>query len=136
MITISITIFETTPVVWDLYTQSKHISEWYVFSPGWKCKNVECNLKVGGTYSAKMEAVDGSSCFEIKAIFDEVIPRQTISYKLEDGRKVYTTFDNLDGATKIQTTFDKDEDKPIKNQQDRWYDILNNFKNYVEKGSI
>src|SRR5690606_17619924 len=135
-ITVSTTIFENTSIVWDLYTQSKHISKWYIFSPGWKCTHVECEIKKGGKYSAKMEAIDGSSCFEIKAVFDDVIPHKIVSYTLQDGRKVQTSFENLDGATKIETTFDKDADKSIKFQHDRWSDILDSFKNYVEKGSV
>jgi|SRR5690554_563079 len=135
-ITVSTTIFENTSVVWDLYTQPKHIAKWYIFSLGWRCTHVECDIKSGGKYSAKMEAIDDSSCFEVKAVFDKVVPQKAISYILQDGRKVQTSFENLDGATRIETSFEKDVDKPIKNQQDRWSDILDNFKNYVEKGSV
>lgn len=81
---------------------------------------------------SRMEAKDGSFGFDFEAIYDEVIDQKKISYTMEDGRHVITLFENVDGKTKVSTTFDAENTHPIEMQRDGWQAILNNFKNYVE----
>ena len=89
-------------------------------------------MRVGGTYSARMEAKDGSFGFDFKAVYDEIIPHQKIVYTLEDGRKVKIHFDENDKKTKATITFDAENNNSLEMQKDGWQAILNNFANYTE----
>lgn len=117
---------------WSYWVQPEHITKWNFASDDWHCPTAANDLKVGGKYSARMEAKDGSFGFDFEAIYDEVIDQQKITYTMPDGRKATTHFENLGGKTKLTTVFDAENQNPIEMQRDGWQAILNNFKKYVE----
>ena len=80
-----------------------------------------------------MEAKDGSFGFDFEAVYDAVIHHSDITYKMSDGRQATTTFEDLEGRTKITTTFDAETLNSIEMQQQGWQSILNNFKKYTEQ---
>ena len=134
MKTITIDTIIKSPVknVWNAYTEPKHIVNWNLASNDWHCPKVENNLKVGGTYLARMEAKDGSFGFDFKAVYDEINPQQKLTYTLEDGRKVTTLFEPMDNTVKVTTTFEAENQNPLDMQKAGWQAILNNFKSYTE----
>lgn len=89
-------------------------------------------MQVGGKYSARMEAKDGSFGFDFEATYDEIINQKKIAYTMTDGRQVITEFDNLSGKTKVTTTFDAENENPVEMQRTGWQAIMDNFKKYVE----
>ncbi len=91
------------------------------------------DLRVGGTYHARMEARDGTYGFDLEATYDEVVDHEKITYTLTDGRKVITTFTEKGGKTDVTIAFDVEKDNSAEAQQQRWQAILNNFRDYVEK---
>jgi uncharacterized protein YndB with AHSA1/START domain len=131
-ITIEATINAEKNKVWEYWTKPEHITKWNFADPSWHCPSAENELKAGGKYRAKMEAKDGSFGFDFEAIYDEVINKQKITYTMTDGRQAVTTFENIDGATKVTTIFDADSSNSKEMQQQGWQAILNNFKKYVE----
>jgi len=118
--------------VWEMWTEPKHITKWNFASDDWQCPTASNDLKVGGRYSARMEAKDGSFGFEFEAVYDEVVPLRTITYTMGDGRKATTNFEDLGGKTKITTLFDAEKTNPEEMQRDGWQAILGNFKKYAE----
>jgi uncharacterized protein YndB with AHSA1/START domain len=118
--------------VWDLWTKPEHITQWNFADDSWHCPKAENDLRVGGKYSARMEAKDGSFGFDFEAIYDEIIDQKKITYTMTDGRQATTYFENLDGNTKVTTTFDAESENPLEMQKEGWQAILNNFKKYVE----
>lgn len=131
-ITIQATIEADIQKVWNCWTLPKHITNWNFASDDWHCPSAENDLKAGGKYKARMEAKDGSFGFDFEAIYDEVIDQTRIVYTLDDGRKVVTNFENLDGKTKVTTVFDAETENPVDMQREGWQAILNNFKKYTE----
>ncbi len=134
-ITIDTLVKSNAEYVWNSYTEPKHVMNWNFASNDWHCPKVENDLKIGGTYLARMEAKDGSFGFEFKAVYDEIVPWEKISYTLEDGRKVTTLFENIDNGIKVTTTFEAENQNPLDMQKAGWQAILNNFKNYTERNS-
>jgi len=118
--------------VWDYYTNPKHITKWNFASDDWHCPKAENDLRVGGKYSARMEAKDGSFGFDFWGAYDEVKTNQLIAYTLGDGRKVKITFTTSGEGTKIVETFEAEETNPIEMQKGGWQAILDNFKKYTE----
>lgn len=118
--------------VWERWTLPEHITKWNFASDDWHCPRAENDLKVGGKYTARMEAKDGSFGFDFGAVYDEVVPQKKITYTIADGRQATTDFEEVDGQTKIVTVFDAEGQNPLEMQKAGWQAILNNFKKYVE----
>lgn len=131
-ITIETVVAASPQKVWEAYVEPRHITKWNFASDDWQCPSAHNDLKVGGKYSARMEAKDGSFGFEFEAIYDEVVEPKTLTYTMGDGRKATTQFTDLGGKTKVTTTFDTEKMNPEQMQKDGWQAILNNFKKYVE----
>lgn len=131
-ITVEATISADKKKVWDFWTKPEHITKWNFASDDWQCPKAENDLRVGGTYRARMEAKDGSFGFDFGAIYDEVIVQKKLTYTMGDGRQATTNFENLDGKTKISTTFDAESQNPVEMQKAGWQAVMNNFKKYVE----
>jgi uncharacterized protein YndB with AHSA1/START domain len=131
-ITIQSTISASPEKIWNYWTEPEHITKWNFASDDWCCPSAENDLRVGGTYKARMEAKDGSSGFDFEATYSEVVNHQKISYTLKDGRVVTTTFVEENGSTNVTTIFDAETENDIEMQRNGWQAILNNFKKYVE----
>lgn len=132
-IQIEATIAAPTQKVWSYWTQPQHITKWNFASDDWQCPKAANDLKVGGKYSARMEAKDGSFGFEFEAIYDEVVDQKKITYTMGDGRQATTVFENLGDKTKVTTVFDAEKQNSEEMQRSGWQAILNNFKTYTEK---
>src|SRR5690554_2589327 len=85
-ITIETTINADTNKVWDYWTKPEHITKWNFASDDWHCPKAENDMIVGGIYTARMEAKDGSFGFDLKAVYDEIVPFEKIVYTMEDGK--------------------------------------------------
>jgi len=131
-ITIGTTIDAPVERVWKAYTTPADITRWNFASDDWCCPSAEADLKVGGSYKARMEAKDGSFGFDFEGVYDEVDPNKAVTLAMSDGRKARTTFEPTDSGTKVTTVFDAEEQNSIEMQRDGWRAILNNFRTYVE----
>lgn len=131
-ITIEVVINDYISSVWSAYTNPDDIKQWNFASEEWCCPFVENNLKVGGTYKARMEAKDKSTGFDFVAVYKEIVPNKSITYELDDSRLVQITFDELEDATKVTITFDGEQEHSEEAQKQGWQSILDNFKSYVE----
>ncbi|NMO19958.1 activator of HSP90 ATPase [Pyxidicoccus fallax] len=118
--------------VWECWTQPEHITGWNFAIDTWQCPRASNELRVGGKYSARMEAKDGSFGFDFEAIYDEVVDQKKITYTMTDGRQATTHFERTGNQTKVTTIFDAESQNPVEMQREGWQSILNNFKRYVE----
>jgi uncharacterized protein YndB with AHSA1/START domain len=118
--------------VWDCWTQPKHIVNWNFASDEWHCPSAENDLRVGGKMFSRMEAKDGSFGFDFEGVYDEIVDYKKISYGLSDGRKVVTTFKELNGDVDVVTEFDVEDQNSAEQQKVGWQAILNNYKAYIE----
>ncbi|HYE06388.1 MAG TPA: SRPBCC family protein [Planctomycetota bacterium] len=131
-IRIQATITATREQVWRCWTAPEHITRWNFASDDRRCPSARNELKVGGTYAARMEAKDGSFGFDFEAIYDEVVEPARLGYTMADGRRASTDFTERDGSTTVTTTFDAEAVNDLEMQRAGWQAILDNFKAYVE----
>ncbi|MBK6284961.1 MAG: SRPBCC family protein [Draconibacterium sp.] len=131
-ITIQADISADTKKVWDYYMLPEHITKWNFASSDWHCPKAENDIRVGGKYSARMEAKDGSWGFDFEAIYDAVVEYQNFIYTMADGRKVTVDFENNGDKTRVIVTFDAETENSEELQRNGWQAILNNFKRYTE----
>lgn len=133
-ITVVATVDTDPKKAWEFWTAPKHIVKWNFASDDWHCPVAENDLRAGGKMKSRMEAKDGSFGFDFEGTYDEVIDYKKIAYSMADGRQAITSFENVDGKTKIITVFDAESTHPVEMQRDGWQAILNNYKKYVESG--
>lgn len=132
-ITIRTRISAPIATCWACYTKPEHITQWNFASPDWHCPRATNDLRVGGRYSARMEARDGSFGFDFEAVYDEVADQERIVYTMGDGRQAAIRFGEAGDATDVTVIFDAESENPIAMQRDGWQAILDNFKSYAER---
>jgi len=131
-ITVQATIDADLTTVWNSYTNPEHITKWNFASEDWQCPYATNDLRVGGKYSARMEAKDGSFGFDFEAIYDEIVEKEKIVYTMTDGRQATVHFKGSDHRTEVSIVFDAETENSIELQRGGWQAILNNFKQYCE----
>ena len=118
--------------VWDYYTLPEHITKWNFATDTWQCPAATNDLRIGGKYSARMEAKDGSFGFDFEAVYDEIIDNKKIAFTMTDGRQAIVDFNIDNNQTEVVITFDAEQQNSLELQRDGWQAILNNFKKYTE----
>lgn len=131
-ITVQTTVSADTKKAWDFYTNPEHITKWNFASEDWHCPSAENDMRIGGKYSARMEAKDGSWGFDFEAIYDEVAHGEKFTYTMTDGRQVNVNFKNLGDKTAVTVIFDAETENSEAMQRDGWQAILENFRKYAE----
>jgi uncharacterized protein YndB with AHSA1/START domain len=132
VITVENSINAPVSKVWEYWTKPEHIIKWNNASDDWHTPWAKNDLRVGGSFSSRMEAKDGSMGFEFGGVYDAVTINEYIEYTLGDGRKVKVTFSGMGNAAKVKEEFEAEETNSIELQKGGWQAILDNFKKYTE----
>ncbi len=132
-VTISAVINAPVDKVWKQWTTPADIMNWNNASPDWHTPRAENDLRIGGSFSSRMEAKDGSFGFDFGGVYDEVEIHKVIAYTLGDNRKVRVVFESNGSNTTVTETFDAENQNPVEMQRAGWQAILDNFKKYVEQ---
>lgn len=130
-ITVQTIVNTDTKKVWEYYNNPKHIVNWNFADPSWHCPNASNDMKIGGTYKARMEAKDGSFGFDFETIYTDIKEGEEFTYEF-GGRVVTVQFNNLANQTEVVVTFDPENENPVEMQKGGWQAILTNFKKYTE----
>jgi uncharacterized protein YndB with AHSA1/START domain len=131
-ITVSVTIDAPVQKVWDRWTSPDHITKWCYASDDWEAPSATNDLRVGGRFTTRMQAKDGSAGFDFGGTYTEVGPRSVIAYEMDDARKVRVVFTEEDGRTTVTESFDPENENAEDLQRSGWQAILENFKRYIE----
>ncbi|WP_297338100.1 SRPBCC domain-containing protein [Algoriphagus sp.] len=132
-ITIQTQITAPINLTWTAFTSSRHVPHWNFASGDWHCPWAKGELKIGGKFTHRMEAKDGSMGFDINGTYQSIIPNKKLSYLIEDGRSVDITFTQSGQESIVTETFETEKSHSEELQRNGWQAILANFKNYVEK---
>jgi uncharacterized protein YndB with AHSA1/START domain len=129
-------IVETTvnaPIdkVWRAYTTPDDIKVWNTASDDWHTTKSTVDLRVGGAFSSRMEAKDGSFGFDFAGTYTKIVPHKLIEYSFGDRVGVVEFLPGTNGVT-VRVTFDAESENPVEQQRRGWQAILNNFVKYVE----
>ncbi|HEX8277591.1 MAG TPA: SRPBCC family protein [Segetibacter sp.] len=131
-IKVTTTINADAKRVWDYYTNPTHIVKWNFADPSWHCPSAENDMKIGGTYKARMEAKDGSFGFDFEAVYEELEIGRSFTYAFGDRKSTVEFVSNNNNQTTVVVTFDPEKENPIEMQKGGWQSILDNFKSYTE----
>jgi uncharacterized protein YndB with AHSA1/START domain len=71
-ITIETTVNAPVEKVWEYWSKPEHITKWSNASDDWHTPRADNDLRVGGSFSSRMEAKDGSMGFDFAGVYDAV----------------------------------------------------------------
>ncbi|MEZ5941073.1 MAG: SRPBCC domain-containing protein [Planctomycetaceae bacterium] len=108
------------------------IVQWNAASDDWHTTAATVDLQVGGKFSSRMEAKDGSVGFDFAGTYTKVLEHQLIEYEF-GGRLAQVEFSETDEGTIVRVTFDTEDTHSAEQQRAGWQAILNNFASHVER---
>ena len=117
---------------WNAWNDPEDINQWNAASDDWHTKNSVVDLSVGGKFSYRMEAKDGSMGFDFDGTYTRIVEQKLIEYALEDDRNVSIEFEAVEGGVKVTETFETEDELAAEQQRQGWQSILNRFAKYVE----
>lgn len=130
-ITIETTVKAPIDKVWRAYTSPEDIIQWNAASDDWHTTSSSVELRVGGTFSSRMEAKDGSFGFDFAGTYTKIVPNELIEYMF-DNRSASVEFMQTNNGVKVRITFVAETEHTIEQQEEGWQAILNKFAKHVE----
>ncbi len=120
------------PTVWTAWNNPEDIKQWNAASDDWHTTRSTVDLREGGTFSARMEAKDGSEGFDFAGTYTRVVPRKAIEYRMGDDREVQVEFVESADGVRVRETFDAETENEPELQRQGWQAILDRFATHVE----
>ena len=118
--------------VWRRYTTPEDIKRWNAASEDWHTTAATVDLRVGGCFSSRMEAKDGSTGFDFAGTYTSVVKHKLIEYSFGE-RTARVEFGDRPEGVQVRVTFDSEPTHSMEQQRDGWQAILDNFARYVEE---
>lgn len=131
-ISIQATVNSSLEKVWSAWISPEDINQWNAASDDWHNPWSSNDLRVGGTFSYRMEAKDGRFGFDFEGTYTKVEPYSLIEYALEDGRTVSIQFTQGRDGVNVVETFDAEDANSAEQQRQGWQCILDRFAKHVE----
>lgn len=136
-ITVETTVRAPLAAVWRAWTTPDDIVRWNAASNDWHTTRAAVDLRVGGAFSSRMEAKDGSAGFDFEGTFTEVEPLRRLAYVMGDGRTCVVEFEEVaagaaDPLVRVREVFDAETSNPLELQRQGWQAILDAFARHVE----
>jgi uncharacterized protein YndB with AHSA1/START domain len=130
-ITVETKISAPIEQVWRAWNTPDDVKQWNAASDDWHTTKSEVDLRVGGAFSSRMEAKDGTMGFDFAGTYTNVVEHKLIESTF-GGRILLVEFiTGQDGVT-VRETFDPESTHSVEQQRQGWQAILNNFKKHVE----
>ena len=117
--------------VWRAYTTPADIKQWNAASDDWHTITATVDLRIGGEFSSRMEAKDGSMGFDFAGTYTKIVEHKLIEYSFGE-RTAQVEFVPGQSDVTLRVTFDAEQTNPIEMQRGGWQAILNNFARHVE----
>lgn len=117
--------------VWSAYTTPSDIKQWNTASDDWHTTQSTVDLRVGGVFSSRMEAKDGSFGFDFEGTYTKVVPHELLEFSFGDRAASVAFIPGATGVT-VRVEFDAESENSVEQQQQGWQSILNNFAKYVQ----
>jgi uncharacterized protein YndB with AHSA1/START domain len=129
-ITVSTIVAAPIAEVWRAYNSPEDIKAWNTASPDWHTTASVVDLRVGGKFSSRMEAKDGSFGFDFAGEYTKVEPPHRLEYTFGERVGVVEFADGPSGVT-VKVTFDSESSHSEDQQRSGWQAILDNFARHV-----
>jgi uncharacterized protein YndB with AHSA1/START domain len=134
---ISVETIAEAPVasVWRAYLTPADIVQWNAASDDWHTTAAKVDLRVGGTFSSRMEAKDGSFGFDFEGVYTRIDEYRRLEYEF-GGRNAEVDFLPHAKGVAVRVTFDIEPTHSIDQQREGWQAILNRFARHVKEQQL
>jgi uncharacterized protein YndB with AHSA1/START domain len=129
-VTVETVVNAPVATVWRAYTRPDDIMQWNAASDDWHTTQSSVDLRVGGAFTSRMEAKDGSFGFDFAGTYTRVVPQELLEYRFGDRAASVAFVPGANGVT-VRVTFDAESDHPVEQQRQGWQAILDNFARHV-----
>jgi uncharacterized protein YndB with AHSA1/START domain len=119
--------------VWRAWTTPDDIKQWNTASEDWHTTRASVDLRVGGSFSSRMEAKAGSMGFDFAGTYTKVVPNELIECSFGD-RTLRVEFSEGASGVTVRETFDAESTHSRDQQRQGWQAILDDFARHVELG--
>ena len=130
-ITVETTVAVPLQEVWRAWTTPADITHWNAVSDDWHTTAATVELRVGGHFSSRMEAKDGSMGFDFAGTYTQVVPQELIECRFGD-RTLTVQFIQTGQGVTVRETFDAEGTHTPEQQRAGWQAILDRFARHVE----
>ena len=130
-ITVEPVVHAPVDAVWKAWTTPADIVQWNAASDDWHTTAAAVDLRVGGQFSSRMEAKDGSMGFDFAGTYTKIVEHKLIEYSFGD-RTAQVEFVPGPNGVAVRVTFDSEDTHSIEQQRGGWQAILNSFARHVE----
>src|SRR5688572_19092120 len=89
--------------VWRAYTTPEDIKQWNAASDDWHTTAASVDLRVGGAFSSRMEAKDGSMGFDFAGTYMKIVKHELIEYSFGD-RTAQVEFSDTPKGVRVHVT--------------------------------
>lgn len=130
---ITVEKFVSAPIdaVWNAWTSPDDIKQWNAASDDWHTTDASVDLRVGGRFSSRMEARDGSMGFDFAGTYTNIVEHRLIECSLGDRVLLVEFLVGADGVN-VREIFDAESTHSVEQQREGWQAILDNFARHVE----
>lgn len=130
-ITVSTLVKAPIADVWRAYNSPEDIKVWNTASPDWHTTASSVDLRVGGKFSSRMVAKDGTFGFDFAGEYIVVQAPTHLAYRFGDR---FGTVDFSEGpeGVNVIVTFDGENTHSEEQQRTGWQAILDSFARHVE----
>ena len=109
-ITVSTQIAAPLADVWRAYVTPADIMQWNHASDDWHTTAATVDLRVGGIFSSRMEAKDGSFGFDFSGEYTEVVPHALLAYRFGDRMARIAFTEDAAGVTVHEANLESAQD--------------------------
>ena len=117
--------------VWNAYVTPADITQWNAASDDWHTTRATVDLRVGGVFSSRMEAKDGSFGFDFEGVYTNIVPHALLEYRFGD-RTAVVQFEPGENGVTVRVSFEAESEHSLEQQQQGWQAILHSFAKHVE----
>ena len=110
--------------VWSAYTTPEDIKQWNAASDDWHTTKSTVDLRVGGEFTSRMEAKDGSFGFDFAGTYTKIVPHKLIEFAFGDRSCAVEFLTDASDVT-VRVTFEPEKENSVDMQRGGWQAIRN-----------
>jgi len=122
-------------LVFEAWTDPKHLVHWYYASEGWTTPFADVDLRVGGKFRIGFASPDGVYDFVFSGMFTEIVAPARLAYTIDDGRAVTLDLTEVVGnRTHVHLEFVAEGTFPVEQQSEGWGTQVTHLAEYLAAG--
>ncbi|MDK9698621.1 MAG: SRPBCC domain-containing protein [bacterium] len=133
VIVISRDIDAPRELVYQVFTDPKHIVKWHYATDGWTVPFAETDVRPGGTFRIGMASPENAHSFVYEGVYHDIREPALLYYVLADGRALVTAFEEIAGKTRLTLILMLEATHSEEQQREGWSTLMLHFAECAEE---